>query len=1770
MKRRKILSLISVITCLSLFMSYIGISYADMVETDIPVAEESESGNDIVIPVENEEISSDIIVPAPVKEEVPAEEPVEDIPTPMPVEEPTEEEPAQAVSEDITVSVDNVAMVPMVEDEDEEAVGAIEDDRYFSPYDYYKGYYTNQKGTNWCWLFAGLGAAESNLAKRGLASGIDLSEKYVAYWAYNKDASIAGDYTEIIDKYDEDINTLKDRYNASSAATYNLSAKGYIARGDIMEYLATLLATKYGVTTEGRVSNSDVVYSHSESGFMNASASAPSFSKGEYRLVDYYEIPIENLNRNGIKGIIDAYGAAATSVYVDMSYINAKRNGSFYYSGTPMGGNHTVKLIGWSDNYSVNRFSSLPATPKNNGAWAVANSWGDSNYTSEGQNFVSYEDNGFNHSSNRICVYVMTKQGQEDYCDNVYQYNKDAAGYYGAQKAISNIYVAGEESDSALEVVKAASSWFRNADQNYTLRIYKKVEDGKPESGILAYEGIVRPENPGFSTFVLSEANYKNGGPYLRRGDKYSVVFIADGSMEVPAVEPCDTTSSGVGEYDAENNRIYYYGRTHRVSVNSDRSYFYNGTDWVKNGNDICITAHTNNTDTVVYSPTEISLAKSINGEAGTETSLSDICTYIYDDYNGRIVALNLTSNNNNVVSVTDGKIKFNGLGTATLTASTSTADGKTADVTKTANVKVTASVSGNLVNITWNCNDRYAYTGDAVTFEPVVKYTSPAGSEKTLVKGVDYDLAITNNTAPGTGKATITGKGDFAGTATKTFTIEQRDFSQMSKSSFAVTGLDSSYMRTGSEIRPEPAFAVKLAGSSVATDLDKDTDYTLLYRDNIEAGTAYIALTGKGIYTGTQEFSFKIYRQDISRAPIIKRDDSEIIGISSDNATPDLGISFYKNTWELDEDDCYIYVKAADLVKDVDYRYVDFAPDNSHYYGDTWKQNVKVEGLGNYTGTRTFKVNFREDRKTVQKAMNVQMTAASYKGDAAYPQVSVKDRLTGAVLTDTDYSLTYTGNDAESLTDATFPVTAKVKVAGKGTYSGEQEFGFIIADGRTDINACDIEGINTDGSTVVAFDKTAGKAVPAITIKDGSETLQAGRDYNISFADNTAYGATARMTVSGLKAYKGTRTLSYIVEDPRTDINDASVIKEMSTAGAIWKDNKVKLSIVLKHNGKTLAEGTDYTVSDYSPVKGQTFEYAITGIGDYKGTITGHYAVSNESPSYSIGECTYTGSNVVPEVTAAYDGKTLTEGTDYTVTASGVNAGNGNITISFKTIDTPDVNTTYKINPKNNPWTRISQSGRSFYTGSTTGPEISIYENDRKFTEGTDYDIAYSDNVNAGTCECTITFKGNYSGTASISYVIEERDAADVTVVDIPDQVGTGSEIKPEIKATFNGMTLNSGTDFTAVYSDNINIGQATVTLVFAGNYTGTKTVNFKIVEKQVDPNPVNPDPVNPPAPAPAPAPTPAPAPEPGPVVPEPVQKEGTYAANQKADISSEFSSAGQVDRYIVEPKGAATVTKKGIMTVKKSGTIKVTAQKKSGRTYETVGEITLTAIKPKINKATVTRINKELNGYDMLSEYDGLAVTSWMSSNKKVATIDEKGNITFLKAGSTKITAVFGEGKNAAKYSATLVVKIPRLNKTELKTKTGFETKLKAMNTTLKADWSSDNESVAAVDSDGKVTGKTAGEAVITATIDGAQYSCKVTVAAPAVNKTKMTVKKGRSGKIALKNSKLKTAEWVSSDTSVATVDSNGNITGVNPGTATISTTSYGATGSCIVTVK
>ena len=190
-----------------------------------------------------------------------------------------------------------------------------------------------------------------------------------------------------------------------------------------------------------------------------------------------------------------------------------------------------------------------------------------------------------------------------------------------------------------------------------------------------------------------------------------------------------------------------------------------------------------------------------------------------------------------------------------------------------------------------------------------------------------------------------------------------------------------------------------------------------------------------------------------------------------------------------------------------------------------------------------------------------------------------------------------------------------------------------------------------------------------------------------------------------------------------KISISKASVT--LSTSTYAYDGKAKKPGVTVKLNGKTLKNGTDYTVSYSNNTKVGKAKVTITGKGNYTGSVSKTYSIKNnfkKATVSGISNKSYTGKNITQSITVKYNGKTLKNGTGYTVSySSNKNIGTSTVKITGKGSYTGTITKTFKINPAKQEIQKLTAKSKAFFVdwaqkGSATGYEIQ-YATNSKFT---------------------------------------------------------------------------------------------------------------------------------------------------------------------------------------------------------------------------------------------------------------------------------------------------------------------------------------------------------------------------------------------------------------------------------------------------------------------
>lgn len=219
--------------------------------------------------------------------------------------------------------------------------------------------------------------------------------------------------------------------------------------------------------------------------------------------------------------------------------------------------------------------------------------------------------------------------------------------------------------------------------------------------------------------------------------------------------------------------------------------------------------------------------------------------------------------------------------------------------------------------------------------------------------------------------------------------------------------------------------------------------------------------------------------------------------------------------------------------------------------------------------------------------------------------------------------------------------------------------------------------------------------------------------------------------------------------------------------------------------------------------------------------------------------ELTYTGNELTQTVTVTVNGKTLTVGTDYTVSdLTGTEPGSYPVTVAGTGNYTGEVTKSFTISKAQISSAAITyDAGPYGYTGKEWKPEVTVSFNSATLTAGNDYTVSYENNINAGTAKIIITGIGDhFTGLTEKTFTINSAEISGCTFAPIADVTYNTEAHTPEVTVAISGRTLEADKDYTVSYASNVNAGTATVTVTGKGNFTGSANTTFTIAKADLN----------------------------------------------------------------------------------------------------------------------------------------------------------------------------------------------------------------------------------------------------------------------------------------------------------------------------------------------
>ena len=250
----------------------------------------------------------------------------------------------------------------------------------------------------------------------------------------------------------------------------------------------------------------------------------------------------------------------------------------------------------------------------------------------------------------------------------------------------------------------------------------------------------------------------------------------------------------------------------------------------------------------------------------------------------------------------------------------------------------------------------------------------------------------------------------------------------------------------------------------------------------------------------------------------------------------------------------------------------------------------LTVTGIGVYTGSVETTYNIQ---KLSMSNASFSVAPAYYTGSEVTPEVTVTH--SGKILVkDRDFIVTYHNN----IEPSSYYNSPWVGIDGIGNYQGYVTKSFTI--NRADISSCTVT-LSDESLTY-----TGSSLRPTVTVKSGDKELTLNQDYYVSYRNNRDAG-TASAILTGTGNYTGSVTKDFTIKPLDISRYSASLSQYSYTSDGTEKCPDVTVT----YGDKTLAAGTDFTVSYKDNVKEGTATVTITGSGNYTGIINTTFTIT-------------------------------------------------------------------------------------------------------------------------------------------------------------------------------------------------------------------------------------------------------------------------------------------------------------------------------------------------------------------------------------------------------------------------------------------------------------------------------------------------------------------------------------------------------------------------------
>lgn len=553
------------------------------------------------------------------------------------------------------------------------------------------------------------------------------------------------------------------------------------------------------------------------------------------------------------------------------------------------------------------------------------------------------------------------------------------------------------------------------------------------------------------------------------------------------------------------------------------------------------------------------------------------------------------------------------------------------------------------------------------------------------------------------------------------------------------------------------------------STPLRENADYRISYKNNTNAGTAQVIVTGKGNYTQKAVKTFTIEPIDISA------DSGMTATVTTATETGGKLKPAVTVTWHgkrLKEKTDYTLSYNTDIRTAGTY-------------------DITLTGMRNFKGvlTRAFHVKPRGTK--LLNSAKVTGAAKSYPYQDSRLASDLQNLTVRIGKTTLERGIDYTVRTEN--TEAVGTGAIIIEAAPGSIYAGEKRIAVAIT--GTDLGKGSIKGVEK------SYPYTGKPVTPQITVysgRNGTGKALPADAYTISYSRNINKGKAA-VTATGIpqKGYTGSITLSYQIGTVNLATEkSAGNIKVTIPVGINHVKGGAKPQPVITYTcggtTTTLREGTDYTLrySNNMTAAGITVPTVkITGTGNYSGSITEQFTISAQDIrklSITVTDKAYGRNKKGKQYYSApkvydLDGKQLKSGKDYTVqytyadskepigrndkipagtklcaviTATPRSSYTGTADASYFVREAREVKDIAKVKNDKIPTQQ--------YTGSAVVPEVRLYMRNgqtKTYLTSADYEIiGCYNNTKRGTAVLLIRGTGSYSGVKRITFKIAPK----------------------------------------------------------------------------------------------------------------------------------------------------------------------------------------------------------------------------------------------------------------------------------------------------------------------------------------------------------------------------------------------------------------------------